>query len=356
MNFRDNDIIFLLGAGASADAGIPVSKKMVEDIEIYINSGKWKKYKDLYYLIKSGVQYSAGLSGKSTNFNIEILLFVLEELIQKENHLLYPFIGSWNVKFNEVIKDNFDLIKDFQTEIKQELQRWVIPRDYRNADYFKHYKRLKDELNFPLRVFTLNYDRCIEENCNRNGSEFLIERGFEEEETNRLWNYKRFDEVTPDTEPDIYLYKLHGSIDWERDEETKVVSCIDGTPSIPDLIFGTQNKLQFADPYLYLFSAFRFHTLKAKLIICVGYSFSDGHINGLISQALKQNGASKILVATYDVRKQVDIKKEIIEILKVEELQIEIQKTKAKEFFENELTTEKLLTLFPNDIEDEDVL
>ncbi len=356
MNFRDSDIIFLLGAGASADAGIPVSRKMVDDIEDYINSGKWKKYKDLYYLIKSGVQYSAGLSGKSSNFNIEVLLFVLEELIQKENHLLYPFIGSWNVKFNEVIKDNFDLIKDFQTEIKQELQRWVIPRDYRNADYFKNYKRLKDELTFPLRVFTLNYDRCIEENCNRTGFKFSIERGFEEEETNRLWNYKRFDEVSPDTEPDIYLYKLHGSIDWERDEETKVVSCIDGTPSKPDLIFGTQNKLQFADPYLYLFSAFRFHTLKAKLIICIGYSFSDEHINGLISQALKQNKTSKLLIATFDYRKPVEIKKEVIEKLKVEENQIEIQKTKAKDFFEAELTTEKLLNLFPNDTESEEVL
>jgi len=356
MNFRDNDIIFLLGAGASADAGIPISKKMVDDIETSINSNEWKKYKDLYYLIKSGVQYSAGLSGKTINFNIEILLFVLEELLQKENHLLYPFIGSWNVKFNEVIKDDFDLIKDFQNEIKQKLQRWVTPRDYRNADYFKNVKLLKDELTFPLRIFTLNYDRCIEENSNRRDFEFLIERGFEEEETNRLWNYKRFDEVTADTEPDIYLYKLHGSIDWERDEETKVVSCIDGAPSKPDLIFGTQNKLQFADPYLYLFSAFRFHTLKAKLIICVGYSFSDEHINGLISQALKQNTTSKILVATFDGRKQADIKKEVIGILNVEENQIEIQKTKAKDFFENDLTTGKLLDLFPNDNADEEVL
>ncbi|MFW5983467.1 MAG: SIR2 family protein [bacterium] len=356
MNFRDNDIIFLLGAGASADAGIPVSQKMVDDIENSINSEEWKKYKDLYYLIKSGVQYSAGLSGKTVNFNIETLLFVLEELIQKENHLLYPFIGSWNVKFNEVIKDNFDLIKDFQIEIKQKLQRWVTPRDYRKADYFKNLKRLKDELTFPLRVFTLNYDRCIEENNSRNDYEFSIERGFEEEDANRLWNYKRFDEVSPETEPDIYLYKLHGSIDWERDEETKVVSCIDGTPSKADLIFGTQNKLQFADPYLYLFSAFRFHTLKAKLIICVGYSFSDDHINGLISQALKQNTLSKLLIATYDSRKQNDLKKEVIDILKVEESQIEIRKTKAKEFFEEDLKTEKLLTLFPIGNEDEDIL
>lgn len=122
------------------------------------------------------------------------------------------------------------------------------------------------------------------------------------------------------------------------------------------MIFGTQNKLQFADPYLCLFSAFRFHTLKAKLIICVGYSFSDEHINGLISQALKQNKTSKLLVATFDGREMPVIKKEVIELLKVEENQIEIQQTKAKDFFESKLTTEILLNLFPNDNEVEEVL
>jgi len=217
---------------------------------------------------------------------------------------------------------------------------------------FKYLKRLKEELTFPLRVFTLNYDRCIEENNNRRCFGFNIERGFEEEETNRLWNYKRFDEVNPNTEPDIYLYKLHGSIDWERDEETKVVSCIDGTPSKPDLIFGTQNKLQFADPYLFLFSAFRFHTLKAKLIICIGYSFSDEHINGLISQALKQNENSKVLVVKYSDNE----KKDIVGTLKINENQIEVYQSSAKDYFENELTTEKLVTLFPKENEDEEVL
>jgi len=96
--------------------------------------------------------------------------------------------------------------------------------------------------------------------------------------------------------------------------------------------------------------------LKAKLIISVGYSFSDDHINGLISQALKQNSTSKLLIANYDGRKPADIKKEVVEGLKVNESQIEIYKSKAKEFFENELTTEKLLNLFPNDNEKDEIL
>ena len=138
-NFKEHDIIFLLGAGASADAKIPVSSTMVNDIEGLLDSAKWNKFRDLYYLIKSGVNYSAGLSGKTAIFNVETLLFVLEELVQKENHLLYPFIGSWNVRFNEVVKDNFSLIEEFQREIKEKLKVWVTKDDYREASYFKYF-------------------------------------------------------------------------------------------------------------------------------------------------------------------------------------------------------------------------
>ena len=88
------------------------------------------------------------------------------------------------------------------------------------------------------------------------------------------------------------------------------------------------------------------------MIICIGYSFSDDHINGLISQALKQNSNSKLLVVKYSNDKNNDI----IEALNVNESQIEVRKSSAKEYFENELTTEKLLTLFPIEDEDQEIL
>jgi hypothetical protein len=349
-NFKEHDIIFLLGAGASADAKIPVSSTMVNDIEGLLDSAKWNKFRDLYYLIKSGVNYSAGLSGKTAIFNVETLLFVLEELVQKENHLLYPFIGSWNVRFNEVVKDNFSLIEEFQREIKEKLKVWVTKDDYREASYFKYFKQLKNELTYPLRIFTLNYDKCIEENTNNEGFEFSCERGFDKD--TRQWNHKRFSEVVKDDEPDIYLYKLHGSIDWKRDLKTNIVEFVNREPTEPDLIFGTQNKIQFSDPYLYLFSEFRHYTLNAKLIICIGYSFSDVHINGLIGQALKQDNNTKLLSVAY-FRGEVDAYKQMISNnINFPINNIAVENIKAKDFFENKLNREYFSELLPKESEE----
>jgi len=352
ISFKENDIIFLLGAGASADAKIPISSEMVNKIENLLkNNSSWEKFKDLYFLIKSGINYSAGLSGNKAIFNIETLLFVLEELVQKEKHLLYPFIGSWNIRFNEVIKDNFELIENFQKNIKGKLTEWVTKDDYREADYFKYLKELKNDLTFFLRIFTLNYDKCIEENTNNKNFEFTCERGFEKDTRN--WNHKRFTERVKDDEPDIYLYKLHGSIDWKREKSTSIVQYVDREPSNPDLIFGTQNKLQYSDPYLFLFSEFRHYTLNAKLIICIGYSFSDEHINSLIEQALKQNNDIKLLSVMWDETNDISfLKKEILKKINLRDEQIKIENIKAKDFFEKKLTRKYFSDLFP---ETEDV-
>ena len=345
-NFKENDIIFLLGAGASANAGIPVSSQMVENIEKLLKTSEWEKYKDLYFLIKSGINYSAGLSGDLPLFNIETLLFVLEELVQKEKHLLYPFIGSWNIRFNEVIKDNFKLISSFQKEIKKQLKDWVGIEDASKSEYFKYFKKLKDKLNHSLRVFTLNYDKCIEVNTKNPGFEFSLERGFERD--TKKWNHKRISERVRDDEPDIYLYKLHGSIDWKRDRETNVVKYVDNEAPYPDLIFGTQNKLSYSDPYLFLFSEFRHYTLNAKLIVCIGYSFSDEHINGLIEQALKQDGTKRLLSVMKGSKKSKnELKKFISNKLNIQEDKIIIEQSEAKTFFENKLNLDYFTVIYP---------
>ena len=117
MSIKQDEIIILLGAGAIADAGIPVTSQMVQDVEEFIDNNHWSQFKKLYYLVKSSVEFSYGIQGKHVNFNIETLLNILYELEKKEMHPLYPFIGSWSVRFNEIIKDNFSLIGNFKNKI-----------------------------------------------------------------------------------------------------------------------------------------------------------------------------------------------------------------------------------------------
>jgi CRISPR/Cas system CSM-associated protein Csm2 small subunit len=344
MLVRDNDIIFILGAGASADAGIPVISKMQEDVEKFISENHdWKEFHNLYYLIKASYEYSYQIQGKKGNWNLEVLLNILSELSKKEEHPLYPFIGSWNVKFDEVIKDDFILISKFSDKIRAKLVEWVkIDNSKRQLiGYFKRFLALRNELTFPLHIFSLNYDLCVELAL----KEEFIERGFETEE-NGNWNYRRF--IITDDDADIFLYKLHGSVDWERDEQTKKLTFSNGESSKPDWIFGTQYKMQYIDPYLFLFSEFRKRIFESKIIVSVGYSFYDEHINGVISDTLRDNIDRKLLsislnLNTEDIEQRLNINNQFNKQI------ITISDKTAKEFLEQNLTKEFLNQYFDNE-------
>jgi hypothetical protein len=339
MRFKKDEIIFLFGAGISADAGIPTSVEMIEKLENLVNNNnEWLSFKDLYFLVKSGVEFSYGIQGKKSLFNIEILVNTLTELEKKEMHPLYPFIGSWHIKFNEVIGNNFNRIGTFKKKIIEQLKSWMQPSDLRESKYLKKIEDLQRDINFSIRIFTLNYDLLLEKNL----SDVRIERGFDED---RKWDYKRFESYD---EPNIYLYKLHGSIDWERNRSTQILKYTDSILEEPDLIFGTQYKMQYVDPYLFMISEFRYYCFKAKLIVCLGYSFSDEHINSILSQATSTNNDIKIFSLAYNEDEQ-----KIYNVIPSNKTKIKIiTNKKAKEFFENDFKKETFGDLFEKDEKD----
>ena len=342
MNFKENDIIFLFGAGASADAGVPVSRKMVDDIEKFIKEEEeWKRYRDLYNYLKGSILYGDGIRGifgEDVNYNIERLVNVLHELEKKEEHPIFPFIGQWNTKIIELATYDFKEIKNFRKLIIKQLKEWITIDNYAKALYFKKLSDFKNEYTYPLKIFTLNYDLCIEEALD----DITIERGFNDE---RLWDYKKFiDDRERTEEVDMFLYKMHGSIDWERKEETGEVTYSDEISRIksPDLIFGTDYKLQYIDPYLFFAYEFRKYTLNAKLIVVIGYGFGDEHINGILGQALKKDNNKKILCIGPNIKKE-NIKK----YLKINnDSLLEIDKEKAKNYFEDKLSIKEFEKLF----------
>src|SRR5437773_2217705 len=124
------DIIFLLGVGASVEAGIPSSGAMIDRIEQLLkDEEEWKQYRTLYY-------------------------------------------------------------------------RGIV--------------NLQRDINFPLQLFSLNYDLCVER---LNASDFCVETGFPGLGPEFIWDWERFEDLdSGPPAPEIYLYKLHGSINWKRDE------------------------------------------------------------------------------------------------------------------------------------------
>lgn len=360
--FRKDEVLVLLGAGASVEADIPHSGQMIREIEESLKVGsKWADFAELYHYVRSAIFYAEGIRGsyEDVSYNVERLMVCLDELSRREEHPLYPFVGAWNPRLLQVAHSDFGQVARFKSEILKRLRsEWIEISDYQKADYFRGLLKFRRELEFPLRVFTLNYDLCVEKACIAEVGE-PPERGFA---SDRTWNYELLDDGSNESKQ-LYLYKLHGSIDWLRMPDSRKLTFSDSTAKITpeqgELIFGTTYKLQYVDPYLFLAYQFRRRSLDARLLIAVGYGFGDEHINAIVGQALNSD-PSKKLVAVTKLRSDVsgkivqaehdkfrDFALNQLKLQATQASQIVIKGSGAKQFLSQELTLSEMAKIFP---------
>ncbi|UOY08922.1 SIR2 family protein [Muricauda sp. SCSIO 64092] len=329
MEIAGENILFLLGAGASHEAEIPISFQMVDQIEmLVIDDPKWSQFKELYYYLKSSIQYADGIFGNFNDpFNVEKLLIVITEIEKRDKNIMYPFIGTWNMRLMDLAGDNFTNLTAFKELIINKLNEWVRLKDYGKANYYEGFASLKNEIGNLLRVFTLNYDLCFERVVGKSQS---IELGFDS--STKEWHYANFD--SHDSK-DFFLYKLHGSINWyTTDEQISKLKISDDPVESPELIFGIQHKMTSIDPYFFFSSEFRKLCLEAetKLIICLGYSFSDDYINNIISQAVIEKDEAKILIVAGPNDDGDKLVKSVSKKLKITKESILVEPIGAKKF------------------------
>ena len=342
---KSKDIVFLFGAGASSEAGIPTSADMISKIEkLLTQQERWKKYEKLYNHVKSSIHYVSGLRGHfndQVNYNIETLVNTLHELERNEDHPLYPFIATWNSRFIALAEPDFSSVKSFRHLILKELKKWMCPDNASSSDYYEGLVRLQQNLNFPIPIFSLNYDLCVER---LNTADFRVETGFAGFGPEYIWEWERFEDVHHGTPPQIMLYKLHGSINWKRDDSTKRLFSVEQVESVEhdemEVIFGRDFKLEAADPYLFYVYEFRRYTLQAPLIVVVGYGFGDTYINKILVQALRADNPHHLLVICNCDENDKDNRLEkisgVLELEKNIKNKMEVHIGSAKQFLERE--------------------
>ena len=325
---------------------------MVGELEdlLTTKNGEWTPFTKLYQFIKSSIHYSDGLHGRfgeEVSFNIERLVDVLDQLYEKERHVLYPFVGAWNPRLVELTDSDFTRVADFRKAIVRRMRsQWIELEKREAAEYYDGLLRFQSEFQYPLRVFSLNYDLCVETTCGTN----VVERGF----SDRRWDWRAFNETLDDTTR-LMLYKLHGSTDWFF-EDDGYVSYTDAPSTIGDeeaaLIFGGSYKLQHLDPFLFCVYELRRWTLdSARVVVCIGYSFSDDHINGILQQSLRQDEGRR-LVAVFGgnvADGQTHYTKLVCDRLKAPKDRIGVYVCGARKFLKDVLSIEKLAEHCPEE-------
>ena len=159
-----------------------------------------------------------------------------------------------------------------------------------------------------VKLFTTNYDRCIEEAAvTRNlalidgFSHSAVQRfnrdHFQQDIVRRSASSTRADYV----DGVFHLYKLHGSMDWRRRKSDGVVIRRldhDGNHE-PVLIYPRSSKYQeaFAPPYLDMFAAWQAALREPDTTLIVsGFGFADDHISAPVWSALESNLSIRLVL------------------------------------------------------------
>lgn len=278
------NLSFLLGAGCSShkdekkkELGVPAMADLAKMFEVESDE-KTKAIIQKYH------------DGKV--LNIESFLGYLYKKYQAAND--EKDVSTAN-EYEEAIKNTKQFIL---TKCRSSAE--IIQESYTN--FYK--KVLLRSGNMPrVNVMTTNYDLHNEAALDElgimycNGFSGFVERRFNP----AVFQYGLFTEMDVKGKPltqienFIFLYKLHGSINWVRDVESKrffdirEIQEVEHQESLNVMIYPTPQKQDesFGVPYSDMFREFQNKiSQNNSVLICVGYGFNDEHVNNIIFRAL----------------------------------------------------------------------
>ncbi len=295
------NLSFLLGCGTSShrvktgEVGIPTMQPLAQEF-----------YSDV--LSEDEVEFLQGrllidVTKERFSKNIEILLGTL--------HSLYFYYESTERTDEEDAEQVAEIIKktrNFLIEKCLNEKRSKKGTDKPLIDIYKSFYRklLFRNSNLPkLNIFTTNYDLYSEISLDKLGIHYVngFSGGIKKYFNPTIFNYAMAEKMDLSQtkwsviDNFIYLYKLHGSLNWvQANDETKLFNvreiqeCTLDILSKEDVVMIHPTPLKYnaslGSPYSDLFREFQRKLMQTNnVLIVLGYSFSDEHINNLIYQA-----------------------------------------------------------------------
>jgi hypothetical protein len=330
----------LFGAGASADAGLPLTYELAERVISRANGPRFLGRRDswvraLNFAYGSMVEYQSKDGGNPLGaVNIERLISALRLLRNAQDHEVAPFVLSWKAGALGFGGTNIDgslgstaitalnkqrggrgffAEQEFADAIGHIARAATTPHgskafdeaeehilglltelldDLKSVDYLNPLANLARTQTGGLDVLTLNYDLSVETMAAQ--ADQAIYRGVESWRSGQSITFPAKDGV-------LNLIKLHGSLDWQlkRNFGPFEQSSIEVTPVIkhdvahpfsplpnPWIVVGDRDKLATDGPTLALLRAADEALERATNLVVAGYSFGDHHINSLLQSWL----------------------------------------------------------------------
>ena len=309
----NKNLSFLLGSGCSSyeiekkvedsntsnikkeQIGIPVMAPMAKEFYGLSNFKENKEW--LLSTLKIDVE------DKNFEKNLEAFLSVL--------HSLSFYHSKINNEADEEARKINQVIKEARSFILEKCLNEKNIKDKRDSELLEVYKTFYKKLltrnsTLPrLNIFTTNYDLYSERAMDSLGIHYVngFTGGINKYFNPTIFNYALAEKMDLSQskwnviDNFFYLYKIHGSVNWvENDDEGKLFKI----QEIQDPTFNTlkdketvmihptplKYNASLGSPYSDLFREFQKKLMQNNnILVTIGYSFSDEHINNLIFQA-----------------------------------------------------------------------
>ncbi|MDZ7734560.1 MAG: SIR2 family protein [Acidimicrobiia bacterium] len=326
-------MVVLLGAGASAPAGVPLAGDMTRKLVEQNPGVGWPSGQVINFVVGRLIDDGSRRGGSPLELpDVEAVVAALEQLVDRAANALAPFVATWEPlppgppprsPFDESVEEvarglnrhleNRDREHRFmggdrppdpymwdravRRAIHEETNRDEGVHVASAANHAFEFLKLATHVTDPDRVahllplvrhardhppFTiasLNYDNTVELASESAGVSFS--RGVD--------HWSDTEELSFPESSEVRLLKLHGSVDWRlgpwRDDQQLAVAD-PKKPGRPAVIFGQGNKLTAEGPYLDLLAQFRDDLRSVSHLLVLGYSFRDDHVNEIIRRWL----------------------------------------------------------------------
>ncbi|HAH21605.1 MAG: hypothetical protein A2Y00_05610 [Omnitrophica WOR_2 bacterium GWF2_43_52] len=351
---KEGKLSIFFGAGSSYDYGIPTMEEMAKMLIEELKNGTSKIFdKDACTVLNSiiglSTKDSTGESKKQKNssqWNIEDLLTRLHRIQEAIGDEGSPFpkvnatIGSSDFSKDEIKHAESKLVefmvKCYQLDIIDKTSHGV-----KSIEYLSNFFECLGGFYNSISVFTTNNDLCIETALlqlsqrpkNTQKKTFYLIDGFSHGAL-PIFSMINFSIVPPvqSNRVVVYLWKLHGSIDWtytcpltdtedEKTQNTKfhddsiicryidpdmwkkfqkagAISKASSLDQSKIMIFPTPSKYSqtYNNPYMDLYQAFRRTLETSELLLAVGTSFPDSHINSAVKSFINRDNTQLYVV------------------------------------------------------------
>jgi hypothetical protein len=291
--------VFVLGAGASVEAGLPISQNLsgidgLNQRVINLAAKQTGDWRPVGLAIEWAHRQMMKRVSHDWEANVELLFNILDEAAEQPRlpasavfRKMHRPARRANRTYQRAVASHTsswikkDVFRQAQQVIRESLFTWLRVDDADKARYM--IPLLEYCRDTGSCIVSLNYDNVVESASGLSGVE--VDDGISQWPTLRRLTF---------SQNKIPFIKLHGSLSWVETDE-RIVGGMKRRQSVRHeqekdnfwtprvFIFGGANKMTYEPPYPDLYAEFRNKVMESDAVCILGYSGSDPHVNQVLN-------------------------------------------------------------------------